>query len=55
MDRKQMVLFEEVKDCLEDFSGVVGDGLGEGEVISFDDLEERWDKEEGWLPEISIG
>ena len=30
---EQLVLFEELKDCPEDFSGVDGDGLGEGEEV----------------------
>ena len=33
MDKEQLVLFEGMKDCLEDLSGVDGDGLGEEEEV----------------------
>ena len=45
MNREQLLLFEELKGCLEDLGGVDGDGLGEGEVITFGE-EERWIEEE---------
>ena len=45
MDKEQLLLFEELKDCQEDLSGVDGDGLGEGEEISLGEFEEEmWAK-----------
>jgi hypothetical protein len=49
MDNKQLLLFKEMKGCPEDFSGVDGDGLGEGEVICFAELEGEWIEEQPWL------